>query len=210
MPILVFNERKILFVHIPKTAGASIESHLRNVARVALFCGNFVKLNALKMPCSPQHFHIEILRAIFPRGYFDWQFTVVRNPLDRLKSEYRMRRGRFVGEEVLPFPAWVGAVFKRHAKNPYVLDNHIRPQVEFVDENVEVFRFEDGFESVLRRVADRLGVPEMRTGEYHKQKHPALDIECPPDCLDEIAQFYRADYETFGYALPTASGMTAE
>ncbi len=209
MPILNFNDQRILFIHIPKTAGASLESHLRQVAKVGLFCGDFKKMRELKLPCSPQHFHLAILNSFFPRKFFDWRFTVVRDPMDRLKSEYRMRRGIFA-DESLTFPAWVGAVFQRYGKNPYVFDNHIRPQVEFVDDHVEVFRFEDGLDRVLDRVAERLGAPEIASGDFHKQQHPRIEIDCPPACAEAVGEFYRADYERLGYAPPVASGAPVE
>ena len=41
---------------------------------------------------SPQHIEYDSFRKAFPDNFFDWQFTIVRNPYDRIVSEYNMKK----------------------------------------------------------------------------------------------------------------------
>ncbi len=40
-----------------------------------------------------QHAHGDVLRRMFTEGFFDYTFMIVRDPLERMKSEYRHARG---------------------------------------------------------------------------------------------------------------------
>jgi hypothetical protein len=96
----------------------------------------------------------------------DAVFTVVRDPVARMVSEYRYQRsGRLTGPFGRPvrglgFSAWLRLMFAMADRNPYTHDNHFRPQVEFMPpDGVTVFRLEDGLAPVLGWLAEIAGEP---------------------------------------------------
>ncbi|MBY6127059.1 sulfotransferase family 2 domain-containing protein [Roseovarius atlanticus] len=199
MPLFRFDDTLILFIHVPKTGGTSVEQALRAMGgRAALLCNTTDGYAR----CTPQHMQAEILSAFVPEGFYDMRFAVIREPQSRLVSEYKMRRAgrKLRGMPLLSFTDWVDQTFRRYERNPYVFDNHIRPQTELIPEHTQIFRLEDGLEVALAHVARRLG-----------RAAPALDrvrpgapdpVEIPPATAARVAAFYRADYDRFGYGAP--------
>ena len=55
---------------------------------------------------TPQHFHANIYQKIIPEGFYDYSFCIVRNPFDRLVSEYAMR-----DTDDYSFDDWVKFIF---------------------------------------------------------------------------------------------------
>ena len=92
MPI---NEKyKILFIHIPKTAGSSIEIFF-NMQRREMFYQSSPAYTIDTVRYAPQHFTAEIMKKKFPQFDMYFKFAFVRNPYDRLLSEYYfMHQGR--------------------------------------------------------------------------------------------------------------------
>ena len=99
MPIFEKDNQAIMFVHVPKAAGTSVEE---------VFCSNGFKMSYrrggrygeltefdIANGCSPQHMHAKLLEKNFDAAKFDYVFGIVRSPLDRLVSEYNFRRSNF-------------------------------------------------------------------------------------------------------------------
>ena len=123
---------------------------------------------------------------------------VVREPLERLKSEFRHSRriGRF--ETRLSFDAWTRLELALAAVNPSRHSNHYRPQAQFACLGAEVFHFEEGITSILSRVCSKLGLPEP-TDVPHERRSDDTPIKVSPACRARVRQFYAEDYSTFGY-----------
>jgi hypothetical protein len=196
MPLFRINNKIIFFVHVPKTGGSSIESFFSRFGRLALLTTDdhsWPKNNA-------QHMTASVYSRILPRSFYDYGFTIVRNPFDRIVSEYRMRcknqgtRGRRIKE----FPEWVEGIFSRYRRNQYILDNHIRPQIDFRSDGIEVFMLEHGLAKALERVSEITGValgsdlPRVRVSE-------PINFKVSAACAAMVADFYRTDFEAFGY-----------
>lgn len=158
----------LLFLHIPKCGGSSVEqSFLKAGCRIKLHDRidnleyEFLE-NVLIYKCPSQHFHYEILDNIVDFNIFKDVFALVRNPYARLASEYRFLSGR-IGSKPIKYPIdqWVDLVFKEYSKNPFILCNHIRPQVKFmVPGKTRIFKLENGMELMLRNLLRRLAVKE--------------------------------------------------
>lgn len=172
-------------------------------------------------PCSPQHFHAELLSDLYasPDGAatspFVFAFTVVRDPLSRLRSEFRFqrylgsRRRRwsqgFVGSFGPSFEAWVNIVLSAYKTNRFLLDNHIRPQNEFLAYDAAVFRIEDGLSKLADDLADVLGgsavsVPRVNVSDDYKRDSKLV---LSPRTMRRVISFYEADYARFGYEVPS-------
>src|ERR1700722_5127549 len=127
MPVFQKNNVSILFVHIPKAGGTRVENFFRQLGwKVSLFDGGQVKpsLNTVSW-CSPQHFHATILKNIFNINRFEYCFAIVRNPIDRIKSEVRWRKAYF--NPAIEPEQWIENALLSYGSNPFIHDNHIRP-----------------------------------------------------------------------------------
>jgi hypothetical protein len=199
VPILDAANKRILYIHVPKTGGSSVERMLSTLGRLT-----FTQPTASsRFPCTPQHWHGEVLKNLFGDGAeFSSVFMTVRHPFTRLESEYRYRVGHYSRLSFLipSFGRWVRNAFKSYEKNPYVYGNHIRPQVAFDVFNPTVFKLEDGLQAVPQHLVKLLGlstVPEIQhLNETSKQRRFGWS-----DRLEkQVRQFYQQDFDRFGYS----------
>jgi hypothetical protein len=217
VPIARINNRLIYFSHVPKTGGTSIEAYLRQKGPVALVQAG----RSTWARSSAQHMEAAVADEFFRDGFCDARFAVLREPKARLISEYKMRRTivdehlRGLGpwksrlrklvksvtdrrnptrDGIPSFDTWVRRVFAVYPDNPYVHDNHIRPQVEFVGPDYRLFRFEDGLTPVLRWIDEVTDTPPGDTG-FHLVKGTGSEVVCSASTDALIRQFYRADYD---------------
>jgi hypothetical protein len=86
----VWHDRRCILVHIPKTAGVTIETLLGNSA--ASWLGGAMQINGHEI--CPQHVTAATLRAHLGNQVFDsyFRFAVVRNPYDRMFSEFHWQQ----------------------------------------------------------------------------------------------------------------------
>lgn len=191
MPLFKINSKVVLFVHIPKTGGTSIEVALHKMGPTCLH------RKVQGMPTPSQHFHAELLGALIPEDFCDYAFTVCRNPYARILSEYRHQaaRDKHRGETL---DRWIRRALKEYGRNPYLHHNHIRPQTEFLLPRVEIFRFESGLEGPLAEVAKRCVVsqpPELS----HEKSFPKEALWISRSTVGELASFYREDFTRLDY-----------
>jgi hypothetical protein len=156
------------------------------------------------LKCTPQHLTYSDINAIFGDVYFDYAFTIVRNPYRRLESEYKMQhvlaRQSFFGN-MEPFPAWIEASLAAARANPWHLDNHIRPQWQFSSKHLKIFKFEEGLENIWATVAGDLGIdpPEMSSNTQLDTKAFDGQINWDTKEVNLVREFYRQDFEEFDF-----------
>ncbi|WP_175539718.1 sulfotransferase family 2 domain-containing protein [Nocardioides exalbidus] len=208
MPIFTRDGRSILFVHVPKTGGTSVE-------RMFIRAGWDVGLRATPHThpaqsrlhrISPQHLHAPLLTELLRLGRFDAVFLVVRDPLLRFRSEYVMRNKRHEeAGRASHVEAWTDDVLDRLAANPSLLDNHLRPQHEFVLPQARVYRLEDGLEAAMADLRDHSGL-HLPTEVPHTLDSGAggglssRDVEVTDAVAARVRALYARDHEVFGYA----------
>lgn len=205
MPVLVKDGRAVLFVHIPKTGGTTIErmftaagweTHFREAKRVRPEVFELFR-------CSPQHYHAELLTELFDVSRFDLVAGIVRDPLARFRSEFSMRYRRLDSTDEEQVTAWADRVLARYAGNPYALDNHLRPQTEFLLPGMETYRLEDGLGTMVADLNARfdLGldheVPRKLTS--HEKGIPSSKVPITPELRARVHEFYADDYRVLGY-----------
>ena len=212
MPLLTLDDRTVWFAHCPKAGGTSIERVLVGIegGRVEhlhwgwdkWFRGGGWKED--RPPCSPQHLVWTDAVPLLERAP-DKVFAVVRDPADRLQSEWRWqrtgRRGTRLGKALarLPFSAWLPIVLAMAERNAYAFDNHLRPQSDFVPDDAQVFRLEDGLNNVFGWLSKRLD-RELPCGTH------LLKTDGKPFATEAlnglIVRAHRVDYARFGYVTP--------
>lgn len=201
MPVFQKDNISILFVHVPKAGGTTIEHFFRQQNwQVSFFDGGEVKpsINPLTW-CSPQHFHAEILHKIFNVKRFTYCFAIVREPISRIKSEVRWRM-QYFNAQIEP-DEWIDQALKAFPRNPFIHDNHIRPQSEFLFDGLEVHYLEDGLDRVIDHLVEKFGdhlrrpaplAPMMASGGN-------IAVNLSAERLYQLADFYAADYRDLRY-----------
>lgn len=198
MPAFRFGDKLILFLHIPKAGGTSINSWLAEHAPQSLY----QKHRPAAFPCVPQHFHGALLDSLFAPGFFDFSFCVTRNPYSRILSEYNYRITRpRLKNRILPKPSfdtWLRRALSGYEKDPYIHSNHIRPQHEFLIGDTEHFRLEDGLAPLRRRLAELTG---LALESEIPRKNPSIPTatDMSASAAARVREFYARDFELFGY-----------
>jgi len=206
MPLLSANGRSIFFAHIPKTAGSSVEEYLvrRFGGPLSLIDRNKregVRGTGLITPLT--HVAAIDLREMLPSD-LDFSFAVVRNPLTRLQSEYRYQTG-VSRLSRLGFSTWLRVMIAAARLEPRIYENHIRPQVDLVPDNTEIFRLEDGFDDMIARLDEVTESAAPSEAVRHLLKRERKDIALHRQDVELLASFYADDFEHFGYDLPDPS-----
>ncbi|MFT4010303.1 MAG: sulfotransferase family 2 domain-containing protein [Nocardioidaceae bacterium] len=209
MPIFFKGDRKVLFIHVPKTGGTSIERAF-TASGWSMWMLETPKSNPRRWPlrrCSPQHYQASLLVEMFNISIFDATFMVTREPMARFRSEYAMRRKDLVATDTAQDVAeWQQRMWAKYAQNPYTLDNHLRPQHEFWVPEAQVYRFEDGIAGIVADVSRRFDLGLTGEVQHHMssvKRGNVSSTEVPVAAATEAAvkEFYRADFEKFGYPL---------
>ena len=212
MPIFRTNNKDILFIHIPKTGGTSVEKFFNANRFAVLFyddAGNKTQyLNSLNnlTKCSPQHMHGDLFKAYFDLSKFSSIFMMVRHPVERIVSEYnwRMRIAKIEKTKNTEINTWINEALQAYSSNPYIYDNHLRPQWHFLLDNCKVFKLEDKMnfewvESIEKHCDIKFQIREVRI--FFSSGLPTKDIgmKLSKETFDLICKFYEKDFEIFKY-----------
>jgi hypothetical protein len=197
--MVVCHIRKIIFIHIPKTAGSSIEHLLRDEGKYEL---DFI---GVRNGRSTHHYMgIElklILKELYPTYY---KFSFVRNPYDRLISEYFWCRLNNVGHKFNKtfdeFLDYVEDVIKNKNFFKPIENDHFIPQYSFLFFNNKlivnnIFKYED-IETVAPLIKKRL---KIKTELQHLNKSKKNEITLTQEQKDRIYNLYKIDFQTFNY-----------
>lgn len=189
----VYNNIKCAFVHIPKTGGQSITKMLEEAELGCKHEGSF-ELDHLTMSA--------ILERVNLNSYF--KFAIVRNPLDRLVSEYHFSkryRPYLPNTDHYRFSRYVRAISKLDINGlPHNMVNHLYKQKDFLykDNNLlvdYVGRFEtlkESIDYVSKKLNIKLTLP-------HVNKSCRKCVDFDSKTLELVRNLYKEDYEIFGY-----------
>ncbi|MCV2890893.1 sulfotransferase family protein [Ruegeria aquimaris] len=214
MPIIRTGRGIYWFVHVPKCAGTTVEEYLvRRFGRknMGFYDPRHIVDSGMRWTrSSPQHVHAEAMSRLFPDGFLDGVFTVVRDPSERIRSVFLYQRDveRSIGADT-GFEDWLNDLVDRRRTDPYYLDNHPRPMVDFVPEEATVFRLEDGLGALVDWLDERMnnqnGPREIVRSHTLADRlaatgqSPGSAVELCTQTRRRIAEIYAADYERFGY-----------
>jgi hypothetical protein len=204
MPLYNFAGKMVLFSHVPKAGGTSVELSLDQYNIGFLnrkFRGEF-------FPCSPQHFHKTMIDLIIDTNKIQYIFMTVRHPMSRIISEYRWNVEYFNLKE--NFNSWGMEMLLRYKNNNFINDNHFRPMVEFLHPNTEVFRLEDGLDVLFSRLRALFPtsnisqkVPIAMKSSNNISVIPSLEFG------KMVKKIYAEDFEKFGYHEPLSICSTS-
>jgi len=185
-----FSQKKVIFIHVPKSAGTSVAQALYGRS-VTHHTADFFR------ECNPKKFD----------EYFS--FAIVRNPLDRLVSAYEYAKSggtsrvpisnpeKYQVREFSTFKKFVMEWLPTQKK----LDFVFRPQYEFVFDNAGnqlvdvIFDMENirDVEESLRKNAEI----EIEISKTNSSKHKSYKSYYDAETLKAVKSFYAKDFEAF-------------
>ena len=204
MPLFTSNGRAVYFAHVPKTGGSSVKDYLvRRFGNLSILDREGGRRNprtGLILPAS--HLAAADLEELLPQK-LDYCFAVVRDPIERLQSEYRFQHG-YSWASRLSFATWLRIVAACVKMDPRIYQNHIRPQNDLVPEGAEVFYLDQGgMEKIILKLDEITGESgeEMSIKHINKSKSKN-DGTLYANDIEIMLKIYEADYKRFAFSKP--------
>jgi hypothetical protein len=196
MPIYVKSGKELVYIHIPKCGGTSIRSLLKKLSKFEYLYHAGKK----SLPCSPQHFHAELLNILMNKRGVE-SFAVVRHPLSRIISEYyyREKKGRI--DSGLGLDEFIVKAIRGYSKNAFIYDNHIRPMHQFLFDSTRVFRLEDGLKDVFSHIHSFFNAKEDLDFNPNVSKNQGSyqEVEISRESIELVNDFYHVDFNRLNY-----------
>jgi hypothetical protein len=184
---------KIFDAHIPKTGSSSISRYLRD------HCG-------FKKICNLWHTPAKQSQATIEKEKPDHLFAVIRDPIDRIISEYNWAGGDWWDR---PSKAFLYKEFCQNAEVNFFIYkvlsffpdignernggpiDHLTPQVEYLHKDMKLFLFSD-WKSISDYLFTLTGV--QFNARINRSKPRASIKDLKPYCINKIVRFYLKDY----------------
>lgn len=182
----VRHDKKIAFIHIPKTAGVAV-------------------VNNFNMDIEGDHKNYRYYKEKYP-GYY--LFAIVRNPYDRLVSTFEFmkkydlenpEKSRYQDHYKNGFDdlctkleqydngEWMNLIFKPQHK--FICDKNGKSMMDFL------FKFEDNFWERLYRLFGEFVEPKV----YNKTEKGPWPEYYNKTTKELVYNYYKRDFEIFGY-----------
>lgn len=174
---------KLLFIHPPKTGGISIGSYILDNG----FSYNQDHLtdDLKKEYMKYGNHHVD--SRLIPNIEYDYTFSIFRDPVKRLESGYKHRFSN-----IYSFEDFVDRGLSEYNRNSSkLIDQIIKPQVEYYTQKCEVFLFQD-IKKIPLYLNER-GI-KMKGKIVHINRSKHLNININQSIFNKIKDFYKEDY----------------
>jgi len=193
--------KRFLFVHIPRTAGRFLEENIEENG----FEPEQVIWKSVD-GIEVAHFHNELYQKHFDDLFNIPHFTVVRNPIDRFFSCSIFLK-RMYGDDIqeaMEDPMMFCSMLENFPLTQAV--NWFRPQVDFLTDDTNIWKFEDGFgDDFCEWLSDVVGFdftlterkPDTsRSLEYLDADHQSKKLDRSAKLVNNITGLYRKDIDS--------------
>lgn len=193
------HNNKFIFVHIPKTAGTSIE-RMYGLENPRCFFNRRCEIIIDNVKYCPQHLTSTQLktRPEISQYYNEYyKFSFVRNPYDRVLSEFFWREKKIVNYEY--FKKWIYQFYSK------IDMDHKLTQYEYVYENsnlvVDFLGKVENLEEDFKKIQNNLGIPNKPLLRSNISLNNQIDKKSylTSEIKDFIYNLYKVDFETFEY-----------
>ena len=196
--------KNLIFIHIPKTGGTTVENYMRAIDKPILQCGYGKFKNVVF-----QHFNYkDYIKFFGNKGYNKFsKFSIVRNPYDRLISEYYWVKSKlnigFKSNKTFDFFLnEVEDIVNNKKYDLTIYHNHFIPQCEFICDNSDkimvnkLFKFEE-FPKIINFL-------NKKSYNLRKKKNFNVSKNNKKIILNntqknKIYELYKKDFEIFEY-----------
>lgn len=198
--MVVCNNKKCIFIHIPKTAGTSIEQFLKDKGQ------NEIMFHGVQNNRSLHHLTALEFKRIIPSVFNNYyKFSMVRNPYDRLLSEYYWtpvpNLGFKYGKTKADFLYKVINIVKNKRFFDNIYYDHFIPQYMFLYEGKkiiidEVFKYEslkDATDYLKNKLNINMDFPYFNKSVKNNNDY-WNDMQ-----KEKIYNLYKNDFILFGY-----------
>ena len=215
MSLFIKENKAILFMHIPKCGGSSVvESFKKKGFSVHLEIRNLPPQKCLK--ASLQHQTPDTLKYIVEKDFLDAIFIIVRNPYERIRSEFNWEFRTTSINKRPDFNQWILKSLANALKKPNYADNHFRPAIDYIDEEMacRIFKLEDGLRLINEYylegqiIAKSAEPPKEKASELFQHKTPKNALNFSPESIEAINHFYYKDFLAFGYNMVNGEKIT--
>lgn len=204
MPYFKNNDVNLLFIHIPKTGGTSVEHYLSKKFDIKLNMDSLYSIRSKRDGIPYQHLDLITVITNYNTFHIDLRglsiLTVVRNPYHRIISELSFIH--LIDNNTTPEQIF------NHIKNIIIQyqsgvqrDGHVRPQYEMIitsngniPKNVIVLKTEN-----LTEMMHELGYTNFNFKSNKSKISRDYMSYFNADSIKIINCFYRKDFEYFGY-----------
>tara|TARA_B100000214_G_C23970334_1_gene629786 strand:+ start:284 stop:868 length:585 start_codon:yes stop_codon:yes gene_type:complete len=193
MPFIL--DHNLLFVHIPKTGGSSIEKKFDIDKQKRDECFSYTEQLYNNIIFAPQHFTPDLIEKHYPKLYKKCKkFTIVRNPYTKMISEFIYREGEFTPDKFHNFVERI----------PLQITDHNLPQKRYFNNNIfysQVLRFEhlkSGFEILANSNNFSSSLPHENKSGINTSD---LVSEIKRETLDLLNNYYAEDFEFLKYKM---------
>ena len=202
MPLYLNEKQAVLFLHIPKTAGTTIETWLENSGKFEQLLFSQKKPDDLNV--TPQHLGYDTLAKLTHgiKRPIEYKFAIVRNPFDRLVSEffYRTKLNNIsLGNRPEDlFSSWVVHNLTKYKKNKSIFDK-----------DVQIFKFEDGIQNIINTIGKALEI-DVNGQIEAKKVSEKKEVVWDKSSVRLVLETYAEDFEKFEYSKEISQLKTSQ
>jgi hypothetical protein len=199
--MVICHNKKCIYIHIPKTAGTSVEQFLRENGQ------NGLQYHGVRDGRSMHHFTAFDLKLENPNIFnIYYKFSIIRNPYDRLLSEYYWTPipgvGYKSGQTKADFITYVSKVVNQRLFFDNIFNDHFIPQHLFIYNGKklmidQLFRYEDldwTVEYLKKKLNINIDFPYL-----NKSKNSFVKSEWTDRQKERIYKIYQKDFILFNY-----------
>lgn len=204
-----YREKKVLFIHIPKTGGTVIERAIKSTYKEELYSS--YTNNILEYPYnqkSLQHQFYTTLYRYRDKLHLDFKdikiFSVVRNPYDKVISDLFWFSKKIKGNRIQEFSTAeeVFDILKNNYFHRDDLDNHNIPQYKFVTDekgslipNIKIYKCEQ-LNKLNGEINKFIGMDiDIKRDNVNTDYSKYLN----KDSIKLINKHFKKDFELFNY-----------
>lgn len=199
--MVICHDLQCIYIHIPKTAGTSIEQFLKDNGK------NSIDYLGVRNNRSLHHLLAHELKKEVPFIFYKYyKFSIVRNPYDRLLSEYYWTPIQGVGfksgQSKADFITYVSSVVKNRLYFTNIYNDHFIPQADFLYNGKKIlidqlFRYED-LEWTIEYLKKKLNI-ENNLPYLNKSNKNIKKTEWTQRQKERIYKIYQKDFIIFNY-----------
>lgn len=199
---MIIHDIELIFVHIPKTGGRSIEKLLNGIGKSIEFQEGWDEENKTWY----QHLTIKQIFNLRENCKDYFKFSFVRNPWDRMVSDYFYFMKHGISGEFKDFLTESKTYFNNFPKfNGNVgCKDHRLPQIHFLlDKNNDYsIDFTGKFENLQQDfdiICNKIGIPPQQLPHINKTEHQHYTEYYDEETKQIVAEKYAKEIELFGY-----------